>query len=87
MKLATFNARAETVGTKPMFRDAFQEQAFADPRERLLGVARRARRQAAVLFHAPRRSTDYVRGLMVELERQRDRRISVIVHDGDHGAE
>jgi putative SOS response-associated peptidase YedK len=31
MKLATFNARAETVATKPMFRDAFKSKRLLIP--------------------------------------------------------
>jgi putative SOS response-associated peptidase YedK len=44
------------------------KQALSDTRERLLRVARCARRKAAVLFHAPRRSADHIRGPVVELE-------------------
>jgi putative SOS response-associated peptidase YedK len=31
MRLATFNARAESIATKPMFRDSFQRRRFLMP--------------------------------------------------------
>ena len=53
-KIATFNARAETIETKPFFRDAFKP-ALPDPGIWLLRVAEHAGRQAALVFHRPRR--------------------------------
>jgi SOS response associated peptidase (SRAP) len=47
LKLATFNARAETVAEKPFFRQAFKR----NPGLRLLRMARYARRQAAMVLH------------------------------------
>jgi putative SOS response-associated peptidase YedK len=45
MKLATFNARAETVATKPMFRSAFKRSRC------LIPVSGYGRRQAALVLH------------------------------------
>jgi putative SOS response-associated peptidase YedK len=87
MKLATFNARAKTVATKPMFRDAFKSKRLLIPASGYTSGTMRRVGQAAVLFHAARRSTDHVRGAVVELEKQRERRIPAILHDGDHGDE
>src|SRR5215813_8921380 len=46
---STFNARAETVISTPMFRDAFQAPSVHCAGKRLLRVAQEAGRQAAVL--------------------------------------
>ena len=51
MKLASFNARVETVTTKPFFREPFQEEAVPDARVGLLRMARHRERQAAVVLH------------------------------------
>jgi putative SOS response-associated peptidase YedK len=49
--LATFNARADTVASKPMFRDAFKRKRAGLG---LLRVASYADRQAALLLHGTR---------------------------------
>jgi putative SOS response-associated peptidase YedK len=51
IKLAAFNARAETVATKPFFRDAFRRTRYLISRFRLLRMAGYAGRQATVVFH------------------------------------
>ena len=51
---STFNARAETVAEKPMFRSAFKRQPLPDPGLGLLRVAKYADRQAALLLHGAR---------------------------------
>ena len=53
-KIATFNARAETVETKPFFRDAFKRTRCLIPMSGLLRVARHARWKAALVFHGSR---------------------------------
>jgi putative SOS response-associated peptidase YedK len=64
MRLSTFNARVETVTTKPFFREAFKRTRCIIPRVRLLRMAGHARRQAAALLHAHRWSNDLVRGVV-----------------------
>ena len=49
-KIATFNARAETIETKPFFRDAFKRRA-ASSRCQAITNGRTHGRQAAVVFH------------------------------------
>jgi putative SOS response-associated peptidase YedK len=48
---STFNARAETIASKPTFRSAFQAQPMLDPGLGLLRVAKYADRQATLLLH------------------------------------
>src|SRR5271169_6133710 len=50
-KIATFNARAGTVETKPFFRDAFQAHALPHSGLGILRIAGHAERKAAVVFH------------------------------------
>jgi putative SOS response-associated peptidase YedK len=55
LRAATFNARAETVETKAVFPRRIQAHAMFDPDQRLLRTAEYAGRQAALVFHGPRR--------------------------------
>jgi hypothetical protein len=57
---ATFNARAETVAEKPMFR-SIQTHPLPDPRLRLLRMESHPGRQAAVLIHRQRWLGAFVR--------------------------
>jgi putative SOS response-associated peptidase YedK len=51
LRLATFNARAETVAEKPLLKDAFKRTRCLIPAIRLLRMAGHARRQATLLLH------------------------------------
>ena len=51
LKAATFNARAETVGTKPFFRDVFQADAVPNSCIGIFRVANDAGRQTALVLH------------------------------------
>jgi len=53
LRMTTFNARAETVDTKPVFRDAFK-RTLLDPGLRILRVAEYGKGKAAVVFYRPR---------------------------------
>jgi putative SOS response-associated peptidase YedK len=53
-KMATFNARAETVETKPFFSRRVQTHALPYPNVWVLRVARHARWEAALVFHGAR---------------------------------
>jgi hypothetical protein len=55
LKLAKFNARAETVTEKPFFRQTFNRNRCFDPDFRLLRVARHAGRQTTLVLYATRR--------------------------------
>jgi putative SOS response-associated peptidase YedK len=70
LRLATFNARVETVTTKPFFREPFKKKrCLPDARVGLLRMARDTRRQAAALFHGQRWLSDsYDRRLMGRME-------------------
>ena len=51
MKLATFNARAETVATKPMFRSAFKRNRCVIPVSGYYEWQEHTGRKAALVFH------------------------------------
>src|SRR5271168_5074675 len=59
MKLATFNARAETVVEKPMFRSAFKRTRCLIPVSGYYEWQDTPRRQAALLLHQAGRATDH----------------------------
>ena len=56
MKLATFNARAETIVTKPMFRDSVPAAPLSHACVRILRMGRHAGGQTAALLHKARRA-------------------------------
>jgi putative SOS response-associated peptidase YedK len=57
LRMATFNARAETVETKPVFSRCLQTLALLDPDLGLLRMAEHPKRKAALVFHRGRRIT------------------------------
>jgi hypothetical protein len=54
LRLATFNARIETVTTKPFFREPVQAQAVSGPCVRLLRVAGHSEGKTALVLHRAR---------------------------------
>jgi putative SOS response-associated peptidase YedK len=54
LRMATFNARAETVETKPAFRDAFKRSRCLIPMSGYYEWQKHAGRQTALVFHSQR---------------------------------
>ena len=72
---ATFNARAESVADRPMFRTAFKER-------RRIRMDRRERCETAASFYRGRRlAFARVRRPVGSLERSRHRRMDAVLHD------
>ena len=78
---ATFNARAETVAEKPMFRDAFRRSRCSFPFG-LLRVAKNADRQAAPYYTASDGSRLTIAGLWDEWKDIETRQ--PVMHDANH---
>ena len=87
-KIATFNARAETIETKPFFRDAFKRTRCLIPMSGYYEWQNTAGRQAAVVFHGAGWLADPDRCRSLgRVERSPDRRAAEIVHDDHHRAQ
>ena len=87
MRLATFNARAETVAEKPMFRDSFKKRRCLIPASGYYEWQDTPSGKATVLFHAARWSDNHDCRPVVQMDGQGDRRRFALVHDGHHRAE
>ena len=88
LKLATFNARAETVTEKPFFREAFKRTRCLIPVSGYYEWARHAERQTALLFHRAGRFAgidDYWN--MGRMARQGERRNVEVLHHDYHRAQ
>jgi hypothetical protein len=85
--MATFNARAETVETKPFFRDRVQTFALPYPNVWVLRVARHARWKAALVFHGAWLTTSDSCRPLGRVERPADRRAAQVMHDDHHRTE
>jgi putative SOS response-associated peptidase YedK len=88
LRMATFNARAETVETKPFFRDAFKRTRCLIPMSGLFRMASECEWEAALVLHGGRRLTVPDRRWAVgRMERPRDRRAAEVLHDDHHKAQ
>jgi putative SOS response-associated peptidase YedK len=88
LRMATFNARAETVATKPVFREAFKRSRCLIPRIRLLRVAGHAERQATLVLHRARWFAGaHDRGHLERMEKPRDGRTVEVMRDDNHRTE
>ena len=84
MRLSTFNARVETVTTKPFFREAFKRTRCIIPASSYYEWQDTPGRQAAALLHAYRWPGDLVRRSMGRMERPGDRRDVEVLHNDHH---
>jgi len=87
VRLSTFNARVETVTTKPFFREAFKRTRCIIPASGYYEWQDMPEGKQAQLLHPYRWSCDLVRGALGRMERPRDRRDVEILHDDHHRAE
>ncbi len=70
MKVATFNARAETVAEKPMFRESIRAKVLPDARLGLLRMEEYTARQATLLLYAARWSAAHLRRSLGSMARK-----------------
>jgi SOS response associated peptidase (SRAP) len=82
---ATFDARAETVADRPMFKSAFKRARCLISSKWVLQVARYSRRQTALLLHSARRAASNDRGAVRRMEGYRNRRAAEVLHYDHHG--
>ncbi len=88
LRLATFNARAETVAEKPFFRSAFRRTRCLIPVSGYYEWQDTARRQTAMVFHGAGRLAGVDgRRPMGRMARQGERRDIEVLHDDYHRAE
>jgi putative SOS response-associated peptidase YedK len=88
LRMATFNARAETVETKPFFRDAFKRTRCLIPLSGYYEWAEHSERKAALVLHCARwLAASDSRGALGRMEKPRDRRAAEVVRDDHHGAQ
>jgi putative SOS response-associated peptidase YedK len=85
MKLATFNVRAETVATEPMFRSAFKRNRCLIPVSGYYARPAHAGRKTVLVFHRAEwlPCPDDHRP-MGRMEGQSERRNAQILHHDDH---
>ena len=86
--MATFNARAETVETRPFFRDAFKRNRCLIPMSGYYEWQDTPTGKQPYLLHGPRRLTDPDRRRPVGLvEESGDRPAAAVLHDDHHRAQ
>jgi putative SOS response-associated peptidase YedK len=87
MKVATFNARSESVAEKPMFAESFARRRCLIPLSGYYEWLTTPDGQAALLFYATRRTDHHRRWHPRRLARPEQQGAAVVVFDGDHGSE